>query len=153
MKRKPSPWLGVLSTAVGAAPPPLDKPATARRASEARSANRGRPAEVTDEDAALVEALRRWRKDKARAGDVPAYVIFNDATLMEIASDRPRSRNDLLEVAGMGPVKVERFGDELLALVSEHPKGATTSSNVTRLGQDPRSGRPAGPGTSRGRRQ
>jgi DNA helicase-2/ATP-dependent DNA helicase PcrA len=153
MKRKPSPWLGVLSAAVGAAPPPLDKPATARRASEARSANRGRPADVADEDAALVDALKRWRKDKARAGDVPAYVIFNDATLMEIAAGRPRSRNDLLEVPGMGPVKVERFGDELLALVVEHPRGATTSSNVTRLGPGPRSGRPEGPETSRGRRR
>jgi hypothetical protein len=53
----------------------------------------------------------------------------------------------------MGPVKVERFGDELLALVVEHPRGATTSSNVTRLGPGPRSGRPEGPGTSRGRRR
>jgi superfamily II DNA helicase RecQ len=141
----------VLSAAVGAAPPPLDKPATARRASEARSANRGRPAEVADEDAALVDALKRWRKDKARAGDVPAYVIFNDATLMEIAAERPRSRSDLLDVSGMGPVKVERFGDELLALVVEHPKGAATSSNVTRLAPGA-AGRGA-PGTSRGRRR
>jgi superfamily II DNA helicase RecQ len=48
---------------------------------------------------------------------VPAYVVAHDATLKEIAADRPRSNAALGRVKGMGPVKVERYGPEILAVI------------------------------------
>ena len=52
--------------------------------------------------------------------NVPAYVIFSNATLAELATARPRTARDLLAVAGVGPVKAERYGDAVLGLVREH---------------------------------
>ncbi len=68
----------------------------------------------------LFEALRAWRRDKARGADVPAYVIFNDQTLRAIAKRQPTSRSALASISGIGPAKLERFGTEVLAVVSEH---------------------------------
>ena len=59
-----------------------------------------------------------WRKTLARASGVPAHVIFHDATLAAVAEARPADRQALLAVPGLGPVKVERYGDELLALLA-----------------------------------
>ena len=67
-----------------------------------------------------------WRLKLSRAANVPAYVIFNNATLADIASARPRTHRDLLDVAGVGPVKAERYGDAVLALVREHAGVATS---------------------------
>src|SRR5204862_465653 len=72
---------------------------------------------LSDADAALFSALVEWRKRLARASAVPAYVIFSDATLREIAAARPTSRVQLLDVHGVGPVKVERHGDAVLEIV------------------------------------
>jgi superfamily II DNA helicase RecQ len=58
---------------------------------------------------------------------VPAFVIFNDATLQQVAQHRPTTRAELMEISGIGAVKAERFGDELLRLVAddraEEPSG------------------------------
>ena len=67
----------------------------------------------------LFDALRQWRKEQANAADVPAFVIFNDATLSAVAERRPRSNAQLLRVPGIGPVKAQRFGPDLLRLVAE----------------------------------
>jgi DNA helicase-2/ATP-dependent DNA helicase PcrA len=67
-----------------------------------------------------VKALRDWRRTESRKADVPAFVIFNDATLIAVASARPRTRAQLLQVSGVGPVKAQRFGDDLLRIVAEH---------------------------------
>jgi DNA helicase-2/ATP-dependent DNA helicase PcrA len=75
------------------------------------------PADLDTDGRALLDALRTWRTEKARAAGMPAYVICNDRTLVEIASVRPTTTDELLTVHGMGEVKVGRFGDELLALV------------------------------------
>jgi superfamily II DNA helicase RecQ len=56
---------------------------------------------------------------------VPAFVIFHDTTLAAIAEARPASRDALLALPGLGPVKAERYGDQLLAVV------ATASSSST----------------------
>ncbi|MCZ7525134.1 MAG: HRDC domain-containing protein [Acidimicrobiia bacterium] len=61
-----------------------------------------------------------WRRDVARASGVPAYVVFHDATLEGVAATKPRSREALLGLSGIGPVKVERYGDALLELVARH---------------------------------
>ncbi|MEM8705452.1 MAG: ATP-dependent DNA helicase UvrD2 [Actinomycetota bacterium] len=71
----------------------------------------------------VADALRTWRFEKARAAKMPAYVIFNDATLTQLAARLPSSEGDLLRISGIGSVKVERYGDEILAIVAEHRDG------------------------------
>ena len=55
---------------------------------------------------------------RARAADTPAYTIFDDKTLAAIVENRPRTKTALRAVPGIGPVKLERYGDEVLDLVS-----------------------------------
>ena len=84
-----------------------------------RAAGALAPADLDDDGRQLLDALRSWRTEKARAAGMPAYVICNDRTLVEIASVRPTTSDQLLTVHGLGEVKVGRFGEELLALVGE----------------------------------
>jgi DNA helicase-2/ATP-dependent DNA helicase PcrA len=69
-------------------------------------------------DAHLLEALQLWRRDRARTDAVPAYVVAHDSMLLAIAEARPGSATALARVKGMGPMKLERYGDELLAIVA-----------------------------------
>ena len=78
------------------------------------------PAELDPADEGLFEALRTWRSIRAKAANVPAFVIFSDATLVAVAGTRPRTLDQLMSLPGIGPVKVERHGDELLSVVNEH---------------------------------
>ncbi len=122
-RRSPSPWLDAIASAVGAGGSELTPAQSARRAAGARSggARQRTAASSTDlvgTDRALFEQLRAWRRDQARAADVPAFVIFNDAVLQEVARRRPDDRAALLDVPGIGPVKAERFGDDLLGIVA-----------------------------------
>jgi DNA helicase II / ATP-dependent DNA helicase PcrA len=61
------------------------------------------------------ERLRAWRLARAREDGVPPYVVFHDRVLLEIAETRPASLGELAQIAGVGPAKLERYGDELLA--------------------------------------
>jgi DNA helicase-2/ATP-dependent DNA helicase PcrA len=69
-------------------------------------------------DDPLVAALREWRLARARADDVPAFVIAHDTVLAAIAEARPASLAGLRGVKGMGPAKLERYGDEILAVIA-----------------------------------
>jgi ATP-dependent DNA helicase RecQ len=69
-------------------------------------------------DASMAAELRAWRTQRAREDAVPAYVVLHDATLDELAARRPRSQGELAAVKGLGPTKLERYGDELLALLA-----------------------------------
>jgi superfamily II DNA helicase RecQ len=66
----------------------------------------------------LYEALKAWRLERSRADGVPAYVVFHDATLQAIAERRPQSNVDLLDISGIGPTKMSRYGDDILAVVA-----------------------------------
>ena len=68
-------------------------------------------------DDGLLEALRRWRRERASTDGVPAYVVAHDTTLAEIADVRPRSLPALRRVRGMGPMKLERYGPDILAVI------------------------------------
>ena len=68
---------------------------------------------------ALFERLKWWRMETARAHNVPAYVIFHDATLREIARAMPISLEDLRQVSGVGEKKLESYGAEIIRLISE----------------------------------
>ncbi len=67
---------------------------------------------------ALFEKLRWWRVETARSHNVPAYVIFHDATLREIARAMPVTLDELRQVSGVGEKKRETYGEQLIALVS-----------------------------------
>jgi DNA helicase II / ATP-dependent DNA helicase PcrA len=69
-------------------------------------------------DDPLFDALRAWRRDRARAEDVPAYVVFHDSTLAEIAGRRPRTLGELAHVPGVGPAKLGRYGSDVLATLA-----------------------------------
>jgi DNA helicase-2/ATP-dependent DNA helicase PcrA len=64
------------------------------------------------------EALRRWRAERAKADDVPAFVVFHDTTLHEIAAVRPQTREELSAISGVGPTKLDRYADDLLAALA-----------------------------------
>jgi DNA helicase-2/ATP-dependent DNA helicase PcrA len=66
-----------------------------------------------------VQALREWRLARARADEVPAFVVFSDRTLAELAARTPRTIAELAAVPGIGPAKLERYGPELLAQLAD----------------------------------
>jgi ATP-dependent DNA helicase RecQ len=68
-------------------------------------------------DEQLLAELKNWRKQIAIENKVPAYVIFHDSTLTEIASRKPLNEKELLEIQGMGQTKFERFGSTILEIV------------------------------------
>lgn len=69
-------------------------------------------------DRPLVEALQTWRRDRARTDALPAYVVAHDATLLAIAEARPQTLAGLRRVKGMGPAKLESYGEEILAIIA-----------------------------------
>jgi len=112
-RRSPSPWLDPIEAAAGQAP----AAAPARRAPTVRAVPR-RLVDAAEE--ALLAALVDWRRRLARASGVPAYVIFPDTTLHAVAATRPTTRDALLALPGVGPVKVQRHGPAVLELVRAH---------------------------------
>jgi DNA helicase-2/ATP-dependent DNA helicase PcrA len=75
---------------------------------------RARPESST----AVLEALQLWRRERAKQDAVPAYVIAHDSTLEAIADGKPDSVAALRRVKGMGPVKVEQYGSDILTVLS-----------------------------------
>jgi ATP-dependent DNA helicase RecQ len=69
-------------------------------------------------DDALVSALKAWRLEQARLQGVPPYVVFHDRTLLELAARRPLDRAELATIGGIGAAKLERYGQELLGVLS-----------------------------------
>ena len=77
-----------------------------------------RPEVSTLDEVRLREQLKAWRATTARTAGVPAYAVFNDATLYQIAALRPQTDDDLLSINGIGPVKLERHGQDILSIVA-----------------------------------
>jgi len=78
-------------------------------------------------DDELLKSLRRWREEIAGEAGVPPHYILNNDTLAELAQCRPATREELLDIKGIGPVKAERFGITLLEIVAttdERGKGS-----------------------------
>ncbi|HET8719082.1 MAG TPA: ATP-dependent DNA helicase UvrD2 [Nocardioidaceae bacterium] len=69
-------------------------------------------------DEELFERLRSWRAGRAEEQKVPAYVVFTDLTLQAIAEARPTDGRALLAISGVGPGKLDKYGDDVLALVA-----------------------------------
>ena len=77
----------------------------------------------------LFEALRELRRELAAEAQLPPYVIFHDATLAQIADGRPESLDDLAGISGVGGVKLERYGERVLATLRADADGATLPSS------------------------
>jgi ATP-dependent DNA helicase RecQ len=104
-----------------------------------RTPTRAAPAAlVPDEDEPLLAALKSKRRALADAAGVPAYVIFPDRTLAEMATRRPATLDAMRGITGVGAVKLERFGPEFLAVIT----GAAPRVHPARLRL---AGTPAGP--------
>jgi DNA helicase-2/ATP-dependent DNA helicase PcrA len=120
LSRAPSPYLARLEAACEAlhrGGPDVDwRPRLER---ERRRLRQGANA-----DPDVLTALKAWRSAAAKAASVPAYVIFHDTTLAAVAEAKPADRAALLAIPGLGPVKAERYGDALLAVVAEHGRSA-----------------------------
>ena len=102
------------------------------RRREARASRAKAPASqfrFAGADPALVEALRKWRREAARAAGVPAYVVFGDETLRHIAAQRPVSIEGLARIPGLGPGRLDRYGAAVLALCAEMPARAGAGEN------------------------
>ena len=90
---KPSPYLSELGVAAAAPRPPVD------------------------EDDPVLVTHKQWRRGRAQEEGRPAFVVFHDSTLAAIAASKPSSLAELGAVAGVGPAKLERYGDDVLAVV------------------------------------
>ena len=73
----------------------------------------------TEREERLWQALRRWRFARAQAEQVPAYIIFGDRTLQSIVQNPPASEADLHDIYGLGEAKIDKFGEEILAVCAE----------------------------------
>jgi ATP-dependent DNA helicase RecQ len=93
----------------------LKSGATAGRAGKATAA----PIELGAAGEARYAALRAWRAEVAREHSLPAYVIFHDATLAEMAARQPGSLADLAEISGVGAKKLDAYGEAILQVLAQ----------------------------------
>ena len=83
---------------------------------------RGKPATsapVASGDRGLLDALKELRRDLAKAQNVPAYVVFADRSLLEMAAQKPRDQDQLRQIHGVGQAKLDRFGAAFLAVIRD----------------------------------
>ena len=73
-----------------------------------------------DADAELFASLKALRAAMAKASNQPAYVIFPDRTLIEMAKEKPRNLTELAEIHGVGEQKLRKFGSAFLAVVKDY---------------------------------
>ena len=93
--------------------PARRKPAKADRAAPAAGL-------ATAAEESLFDALRARRRELAQVQGVPPYIIFHDATLVEIARTRPLDSGAFAAISGVGRAKLERYADDFLAIVAAH---------------------------------
>ncbi len=117
--RRPSPYLGEIERAIEHLRNGLDPTKYKVMAREARKALGKSKANDAASDDPLFLELRSWRYAQSKAHDVPAYVVLNDATLKAIAAKRPNSKGQLAGISGIGPTKLEKYGDAILKIVQK----------------------------------
>lgn len=92
-------------------PPPIEpKPRRQREPADA-------PTLTSEGDGPLFDALKRWRRERAEADGVPPYVVAHDATLRLVAQASPRTLEELGSIKGFGPIKLQKYGLDVLAVV------------------------------------
>ena len=128
--RSPSPYLEPIELTIalmarGIAPSDLRAKIAAERdrlADLSKARRRATSAKVpgANADPDLLAALKQWRAAMARTAGMPSYLIFHDTTLAALAEASPPDEESMLRVPGIGPVKVERYGAEVLRVLNEH---------------------------------
>lgn len=94
------------------------KDPTVKRAvktSRSRASSKAKTTSLSTEDTELLSRLKALRMDFAKQLGKPAFVVFSDATLIDMVSRRPKTREEMLDVSGVGPSKFDRFGEAFLA--------------------------------------
>jgi len=91
---------------------------------------------VSDEDAPLLSALKAKRRALAEAARVPAYVIFTDRTLVEMAEKRPQSLDEMARIGGVGAKKLESYGATFLAVITGEAAVPTHPARRKLAGRD-----------------
>tara|TARA_R110002020_G_scaffold21009_5_gene71337 strand:- start:9618 stop:11732 length:2115 start_codon:yes stop_codon:yes gene_type:complete len=108
----------------------MSRPLLAKETPEARKETKSGPKKT----GSLFERLRLLRLKLALEGNIPAYLIFSDATLKELEAERPLSENDFLSISGVGQRKMEVYGDafisEIKAFMEEKDKGRKKSDTL-----------------------
>jgi DNA helicase II / ATP-dependent DNA helicase PcrA len=84
-------------------------------AEKTRGRCQGCPAPYDEE---LFERLREWRRERAKTDEVAAFMVFSNRTLEEVAEHRPQTPGALLEINGIGPDKLQKYGDDLLDILA-----------------------------------
>lgn len=82
-------------------------------------------------DEATLEALKAWRKEAAAKEGLPAYCVFTDATLVAIAEAAPARRQDLIKIHGLGLGKVDKYGDQVLAVLAGSGRSTGTEADLS----------------------
>ncbi len=119
----------------GARPNPVRLPPDDRRSARSdRSTATPSSGDLDGAAASMFERLKAWRLRRAQSDDVPAYMVFSDATLRAIAAARPTSTEAMLEISGVGPSKLERYGADVFEVLGER---------IRRLAPPPHPRRPA----------
>jgi ATP-dependent DNA helicase RecQ len=82
---------------------------------------------------ALFEELRALRKQMADASGVPPFVVFSDATLVEMSASRPRDERELLSVTGVGEHKLRKYGQQFLAAIDDYRSRTAPGGDIDEL--------------------
>lgn len=119
--QRPSPFVAELDhpghPASGEPEPSRRRPAERKGGAPQRSAPRPAPGSVAAEEGPVALALRAWRREQCGRDRVPAYVVLSDDHLRGIAARRPSSMAELAGCPGMGPIRLQRYGDDILAVI------------------------------------
>jgi ATP-dependent DNA helicase RecQ len=91
---------------------------------------------VSDEDEPLLSALKAKRRALAESARLPAYMVFNDRTLIEMAETRPATLDDMARINGVGAKKLEKYGDLFLAVITSEAPAHVHPSRRKLAGRD-----------------
>jgi superfamily II DNA helicase RecQ len=75
-------------------------------------------ADLNEEELTIYSALRLWRKDRAAEINLPEFMVFHNATLMNVVKEKPRDLLALSKVKGLGDQKIAKYGDDIIAILN-----------------------------------
>ena len=84
----------------------------------------------TEREERLWQALRQWRTERARADNVPAYIVCGDRTLQDIVQQRPASLTELQNIYGLGEAKIQKFGSDILEVCTRFTQDSNTATTL-----------------------
>jgi DNA helicase-2/ATP-dependent DNA helicase PcrA len=119
---RPSPFLGELDGSAPKQPPRRSgrtgTAAPARAVAAKKGSSKAAEPDLAGEDLVVFDELRRWRSEVAKRQGGPAFIIFGDAPLKDIARTRPADLRALSRIKGVGPSKLDSYGDDVLEIVA-----------------------------------